>query len=144
MDASRVRARRPRPARAWLFPPPQRPKLNEGTALNCGGDHELTEQRRLADRPEIPRSAADATQFLAPPLATGTALPKPDLHPCVTARGVREPRALTATLALQRRARVRPNVRAKLPAEVCLALPWKDSTNHDLERQSKACRSGSA
>jgi hypothetical protein len=38
----------------------------------------------------------------------------------------------------------RPNVRAKLPAEVCLALPRKDDVNHGLERQSKACRSGSA
>jgi hypothetical protein len=39
---------------------------------------------------------------------------------------------------------LRPNVRAKLPAEVCLALPRKDDVNHGLERQSKACRSGSA
>ena len=81
MGASRVSARRPRPARAWLFPPPQRPTLNEGTALNCGGDHELTEQRRLADRPEIPRSAANAAQLLAPLLVTETALPEPALHP---------------------------------------------------------------
>jgi len=55
--------------------------LNEGTALNCGGDHELTEQRRLADRPEIPRSAANAAQLLAPLLVTETALPEPALHP---------------------------------------------------------------
>ena len=81
MGASRVSARRRRTARAWLSPAPQRQTLNEGTALNCGGDHELTEQRRLADRPEIPRSAANAAQFLAPLLATETDLPEPALHP---------------------------------------------------------------
>ncbi len=39
---------------------------------------------------------------------------------------------------------VQPNVQAKLPAEVWLALLRKDDDNNDLERQSKACRSGSA
>ena len=37
-----------------------------------------------------------------------------------------------------------PNVRAKLPAEACVACPRKDNDNPGLERASNACRSGSA
>jgi hypothetical protein len=44
----------------------------------------------------------------------------------------------------QRRLRVRPNVRAKLTAEVCVACARKDNNNPGLERASNACRSGSA
>ena len=38
----------------------------------------------------------------------------------------------------------RPNVRAKLPAEACIAWPRKDNKHGGLERPSNACRSGSA
>jgi hypothetical protein len=80
MGFARVRGRRLRPARAWLFPPPLRPMPDEGTVPYCAGDHQLTEQRRLADRPKIPRGAADEAQLVASLVATGTDLPAPAWH----------------------------------------------------------------
>ena len=47
--------------------------------------------------------------------------------------------------AAQRRERfVLANVRAKLPAEACVAWPRKENSTPALERPSNACRSGSA
>ena len=39
---------------------------------------------------------------------------------------------------------VTPNVRAKLPAEACVAWPRKENGHWPLKRASNACRSGSA